>query len=71
MVTAIALSGNLTFNPIHDSLINEDGEEVKLDPPTGFANVFFSLGTHNCLTMSSHDDKIEQAYLLKLAKIQT
>ncbi len=36
LVTAIALSGKLGFNPITDTLTNEDGEEVKLDPPTGF-----------------------------------
>ncbi|MEX0812617.1 MAG: aconitate hydratase [Chitinophagales bacterium] len=36
MVAAIAISGDLGFNPITDTLTNEDGEEVKLDPPTGF-----------------------------------
>ncbi|MEL6942188.1 MAG: aconitate hydratase, partial [Bacteroidota bacterium] len=36
MVTAIALSGKLGFNPITDTLVNEAGEEIKLDPPTGF-----------------------------------
>ena len=35
IVTALALSGDLTFNPITDYLINEDGEKVKLDPPSG------------------------------------
>ena len=36
MVAAIAISGNLGFNPITDTLVNEAGEEVKLDPPTGW-----------------------------------
>ena len=36
MVTALALSGDLTFNPISDFLINEDGEKVKLEPPVGY-----------------------------------
>ena len=36
MVTAIALSGRLDFNPITDSLINDKGVQVKLDPPTGW-----------------------------------
>jgi len=36
IVTALVLSGDLTFNPITDYLINEDGEKVKLDAPTGF-----------------------------------
>ena len=35
MVAAVAISGRLDFNPIKDTLINQDGEEVKLDPPTG------------------------------------
>ncbi|MGE4586731.1 MAG: aconitate hydratase [Mangrovibacterium sp.] len=35
IVTALAIAGNLTFNPITDTLINEEGQEVKLDPPTG------------------------------------
>ena len=36
LVTAIAIAGDLNFNPLTDTLINEDGEHVKLDPPTGF-----------------------------------
>lgn len=36
LVTAIALSGNLGFNPLTDTLTTESGEKVKLDPPTGF-----------------------------------
>ena len=35
MVAAIAISGNLGFNPMKDKLLNEKGEEVMLDPPTG------------------------------------
>ena len=35
LVTALAIAGDLTFNPITDTLINEKGEAVKLDPPTG------------------------------------
>ncbi|HEX9655417.1 MAG TPA: aconitate hydratase [Bacteroidota bacterium] len=35
IVTAFALAGKLTFNPLTDSLINDHGESVKLDPPTG------------------------------------
>ncbi|WP_203296472.1 aconitate hydratase [Luteirhabdus pelagi] len=35
MVAAIAISGRLDFDPLHDTLINEDGEEVKLDIPRG------------------------------------
>jgi len=36
LVTALAISGDLTFNPLKDTLKNEDGNDVILDPPTGF-----------------------------------
>jgi len=36
LVTAIAIAGRLDFNPITDTLINEDGQEVKLDEPRGY-----------------------------------
>jgi aconitate hydratase len=35
IVTAMVLSGNMTFNPLTDSLTNDKGEKIKLDPPTG------------------------------------
>ncbi|WP_321285928.1 aconitate hydratase [uncultured Sunxiuqinia sp.] len=35
LVTALAIAGDLTFNPLTDSLVNDSGEKVKLDPPTG------------------------------------
>ncbi|HAY89623.1 MAG TPA: aconitate hydratase, partial [Bacteroidetes bacterium] len=36
IVAAIALSGRLDFDPATDTLINDKGEEVMLDEPTGF-----------------------------------
>ncbi len=36
MVAAIAISGDLGFNPLVDTLTNDKGEQVKLDPPTGW-----------------------------------
>ncbi len=35
LVTALAIAGDLNFNPLTDYLTNEVGEQVKLDPPTG------------------------------------
>jgi aconitate hydratase len=35
LVTAMAIGGSLAFNPITDTLTNENGEQVKLDPPSG------------------------------------
>ncbi len=36
LVTALAIAGDLTFNPLTDTLTNDKGEQVKLDPPTGY-----------------------------------
>ncbi len=35
MVAALAISGDLNFNPITDTLTNDKGEQVKLAEPTG------------------------------------
>jgi len=35
IVAAIAIAGDLSFNPLTDTLTNDKGEQVKLDPPTG------------------------------------
>nr|WP_309755707.1 aconitate hydratase [Flavobacterium sp.] len=35
LVTALAIAGDLSFNPLTDTLINENGDEVKLDAPSG------------------------------------
>ncbi|MGB5189934.1 aconitate hydratase [Robiginitalea sp.] len=36
LVTAIAIAGRLDFNPLTDTLINEDGQEVRLEEPRGY-----------------------------------
>ncbi|PUZ30247.1 aconitase [Chitinophaga costaii] len=36
IVTALAIAGDLTFNPLTDTLKNRAGENVKLDEPTGY-----------------------------------
>jgi aconitate hydratase len=35
IVTALAIGGSLTFNPMTDFLVNKNGEKVKLDEPKG------------------------------------
>ena len=35
IVAAIAIAGRLDFDPVKDTLINENGQEVMLDPPIG------------------------------------
>jgi aconitate hydratase len=36
LVTALAIAGDLNFNPLTDTLTNDKGEQVKLDEPTGY-----------------------------------
>ncbi|MDE3253120.1 MAG: aconitate hydratase [Bacteroidota bacterium] len=36
LVTALAIAGDLNFNPLTDTLTNDKGEQVKLDAPSGF-----------------------------------
>lgn len=36
IVTALAIAGDLTFNPLTDTLTNDKGEQVKLTEPSGF-----------------------------------
>ncbi len=36
ITAAIAIAGRLDFNPMTDTLINEDGQEVMFDEPTGW-----------------------------------
>ncbi len=36
LTAAIAIAGRLDFNPLTDTLINEEGQEVMLDEPTGW-----------------------------------
>jgi aconitate hydratase len=36
MVTAMSLAGRLSFNPAIDTILNVDGQEVKLDEPRGY-----------------------------------
>lgn len=35
LVTALAIAGDLSFNPLTDTLLNSEGVAVKLDPPSG------------------------------------
>ena len=36
LVTAMAIAGTISFNPLTDTLTNDKGEKVKLSEPTGF-----------------------------------
>ena len=63
LTAAIAISGRLDFNPMTDSLINENGEEVMFDEPTGWElppkgfevseDIKMSIVTYGSLTFES------------------
>ncbi len=36
LVSALTIAGSLTFNPLTDTLITEDGKKIKLEEPTGY-----------------------------------
>jgi aconitate hydratase len=36
IVTALAMAGSITFNPLTDSITNSKGESIKLNEPSGF-----------------------------------
>ncbi|MEI0528715.1 aconitate hydratase [Brachyspira intermedia] len=58
-VMALSIAGDLRFNPLKDTLINEEGKEVKLDAPVGIALPKNGLSTENKKRQSSPDSKVE------------
>ncbi|MHB9041718.1 MAG: aconitate hydratase [Melioribacteraceae bacterium] len=61
LVTALAISGSLSFNPETDYLVNENGEQVKLDSPFGdeLPSRGFEKDTKGYLAPSSNGFKTE------------
>jgi len=72
MVAAIAISGRLDFNPLTDTLVNNKGEAVLLDEPTGWelpANGFEvkdngylapeADGSHVAVSVSPDSERLE------------
>lgn len=59
ITTALAIAGDLTFNPITDELENENGEKIKLDPPTGLElpSTGFSKGEEGYIAPLSKEAK--------------
>ncbi len=56
MVAAIAISGRLDFDPMNDTLINEDGDEVKLDEPKGIELPPRGFDVGDAGFIAPHDD---------------
>lgn len=58
-VMALSIAGDLRFNPLKDTLTNEEGKEVKLDAPIGIALPKNGLNTENKKRQNNPDPKIE------------
>ena len=58
-VMALSIAGDLRFNPLKDSLINEEGKEVKLDEPVGIALPKNGLSTENKNRQNVPDSSVE------------
>lgn len=59
IVMALSIAGDLKFNPLKDTLTNEEGKEVKLDAPTGIALPKNGLSKENKKRQSSPDSNVE------------
>ncbi len=61
VVTAMAIAGKLTFNPLTDELINAKGESVRLDPPTGdeLPQDGFDAGTEGTIRSTGGDESVD------------
>ena len=58
-VMALSIAGDLRFNPLKDTLTNEEGKEVKLDAPVGVALPKNGLNTENKKRQNTPDGNIE------------
>ncbi|WP_297286590.1 aconitate hydratase [uncultured Brachyspira sp.] len=58
-VMALSIAGDLRFNPLKDSLINEEGKEVKLDEPVGIALPKNGLSTENKNRQNAPDSSVD------------
>ena len=61
LVTAMAIAGDLCFNPLTDTLTNENGEQVKLDEPQGveFPPKGFDVKDNGYLAPAADGSKVE------------
>lgn len=61
IATALAIAGDLCFNPMTDTLRNERGEEVRLDPPVGdkLPPKGFTVGDNGYLAPPASGEEVE------------
>ncbi|RUT80163.1 aconitate hydratase [Ancylomarina longa] len=60
LVTAMAIAGDMCFNPMTDTLVNEDGVEVRLEEPSGleFPPNGFDMKDSGYISPNSDDQKV-------------
>ncbi|WP_300369933.1 aconitate hydratase [Brachyspira sp.] len=58
-VMALSIEGDLRFNPLKDTLINEEGKEVKLDAPLGIALPKNGLNVENKKIQTNPDSNVQ------------
>ena len=58
-VMALSIAGDLRFNPLKDTITNEEGKEVKLDAPVGIALPKNGLSTENKKRQNAPDSTVE------------
>ncbi len=61
LTTAFAIAGDLTFNPLTDTLVNDEGQAVKLDEPAGaeFPARGFDVGDPGYLSPAADGSKVQ------------
>lgn len=72
IVTALALSGRLTFNPLSDFLTNSQGEQVRLNAPTGdeLPKKGFITGENGYIPPAKDGSKVKVAIDSKSTRLQ-
>jgi aconitate hydratase len=72
IVTAFAIAGTLKFNPLTDTLINEEGKAVKLDEPQGldFPAGGFSVEDNGYQAPAEDGSKVEVAVASDSTRLQ-
>jgi len=73
MVTALAIAGRLSFNPLTDTLTNKDGKQVKLAPPSGdeLPKLGFDAGVDTYQAPAKDASKVSVAIDPKSTRLQS
>ncbi len=60
MVTALTIAGNISFNPLTDTLVSKYGEKVQLQEPSGkeFPEKGFEKSTRDCIKPAANGENV-------------